>query len=160
MNRKECYEYIKTHNLKDEATKEAHRYSGNAGTNYTNLPTDVLAAFVEIHQKSLKKNDTKPAPKSEIKNNPIKALSRDECFNIIKKNNWKDVVKDTFGKVFSSVSTDNLNAFITNKNECSCKAKPENAPENKSNGYIDVECRKVLKAVCIMLNNKKLAENL
>lgn len=47
MTRKECIDYIKSNGYGMEATKVARDYTGNAGANYTNLPTEVLKAFVE-----------------------------------------------------------------------------------------------------------------
>lgn len=47
MTRKECIDYIKSNGYGMEATKVARDYTGNASANYTNLPTEVLKAFVE-----------------------------------------------------------------------------------------------------------------
>lgn len=51
------------------------------------------------------------APKSKIASGG--ELSRAELYDFIKKNNLQEEVKKTFGRVFSSVSTDKLNAFVS-----------------------------------------------
>lgn len=165
MNRNECYEYIKTHNLKDEATKEARRIIGNAGANYTNMPTEKLEDFVVRHQNTcLKKNESKPAPVSTVKN----VLTREECFNIIKQQNLQATVKNTFGKPFNSVSTEKLQEFIKkldscDKQQCETQSEPKSEQKqefNTSNACMDVACRKAVTALCILLNRKDIAKNL
>ena len=59
MTRKECIDYIKSNGYGMEATKVARNYTGNAGANYTNLPTSELIKFVEK-----KKVDKKPVKKA------------------------------------------------------------------------------------------------
>ena len=62
MTRKECIDYIKSNSYGIEATKVARRYTGNAGANYTNLPTEELIKFVES-----KENTKKPVAKKAVK---------------------------------------------------------------------------------------------
>lgn len=64
MTRKECIDYIKSNGYGMEATNVARNYTGNAGANYTNLPTSELIKFVEkkkVAEKPVKKvTKTKP----------------------------------------------------------------------------------------------------
>ena len=46
MTRKECIDYIKSNGYGMEATKLARDYVGCLGVNYTNVPTEILQAFV------------------------------------------------------------------------------------------------------------------
>ena len=72
MTRKECIDYIKSNGYGMEATKVARNYTGNAGANYTNLPTSELIKFVEkkkVIEKSVKKvAKTKPLNECVDKN--------------------------------------------------------------------------------------------
>jgi len=72
MTRKECIDYIKSNGYGMEATKVARDYTGNAGVNYTNLPTFKLINFVES-----KKNTKKPVAKKTKK--AVKIQSLNEC---------------------------------------------------------------------------------
>lgn len=55
MTRKECIDYIKSNGYSAEATDLARDYTQNNHANYTNLPTEELANFVNS-----KKNTKKP----------------------------------------------------------------------------------------------------
>ena len=72
MTRKECIDYIKSNGYGMEATKVARNYTGNAGANYTNLPTSELIKFVEkkkVIEKPVKKvAKTKPLNECVDKN--------------------------------------------------------------------------------------------
>ena len=71
MTRKECIDYIKSNGYGMEATKVARDYTGNAGANYTNLPTSELIKFVEKKKviKPIKKvAKTKPLNECADKN--------------------------------------------------------------------------------------------
>lgn len=69
MTRKECIDYIKSNGYGIEATKVARNYTGNAGANYTNLPTSELIKFVEKVIKPVKKvTKTKPLNECVDKN--------------------------------------------------------------------------------------------
>lgn len=72
MTRKECIDYIKSNGYGMEATKVARDYTGNAGANYTNLPTSELIKFVEkkkVIEKPVKKvTKTKPLNECTDKN--------------------------------------------------------------------------------------------
>jgi len=72
MTRKECIDYIKSNGYGMEATKVARNYTGNAGVNYTNLPTSELIKFVEkkkVIEKPVKKvAKTKPLNECTDKN--------------------------------------------------------------------------------------------
>ena len=68
MTRKECIDYIKSNGYGMEATKVARDYTGCAGVNYTNLPTEVLQYFVEDKEEAKK-------PVKKV----IKTKSLDEC---------------------------------------------------------------------------------
>ena len=68
MTRKECIDYIKSNGYGMEATKVARDYTGNAGANYTNLPTFRLINFVESKKLTLLK---KPAAKKVTKVQPL-----------------------------------------------------------------------------------------
>ena len=50
MNRKECYEFIKTYELQDRANQLAHRIYGDMPKiNWTNLTTTKLEEFVNAY---------------------------------------------------------------------------------------------------------------
>lgn len=66
MTRKECIDFIKSNGYGMEATKAARNYTGNAGANYTNLPTSELIKFVEG-----KKKPNKPVAKKVVKAKPL-----------------------------------------------------------------------------------------
>lgn len=65
MTRKECIDYIKSNGYGMEATNVARNYTGNAGINYTNLPTSELIKFVEG------KEHAKKPVKKVVKTKPL-----------------------------------------------------------------------------------------
>lgn len=113
MDRKECYEFIKENNLKDEATKYAKSLYG-MGANYTNMTTETLSKFVEKYAKKI-----------------AIPTDRKGLYEYIKKNNLSEVIKNMTGKNYTNLSTDKLAKVchavkITNTGCCQkCASKAE-----------------------------------
>ena len=151
MDRKEIIDYIKSNNLQEDVKK-------TCGKNYTILPTSVLESFVSVHQESKKvvKSAVKSSPAKTVSN--INPLSRQECFEAIKKNNWCNLIKETYGKPYNSVSTDLLNQFVNKFNNKENQCNQQKVATTPS--CVDVEARKAIKTLCALINAKHIAENL
>ena len=91
MTRKECIDYIKSNDYGMEATKVARRYTGNAGANYTNLPTEVLKAFVE--GKEYAKKPVKKAAKTKPLNECADKNARKAIIAIAELIGYKNIKK-------------------------------------------------------------------
>ena len=75
MTRKECIDYIKSNGYGMEATKLARDYVGCLGVNYTNVPTEILQAFVaskeNTKQPVVEKCNSKSTHKSPYEHEPL-----------------------------------------------------------------------------------------
>lgn len=158
MTRKECLDYIKKNKLSEKATVITRNYTCNPKTNYTNAPTELLIRIIEDHQELIaKKQKVKDI---ELDDSDTAMLDRNACFTLIKDNNWQDEVKAQFGKTYNSVKTEDLITFIRNRSaKKSTKINKLPSIDGKADALLN-QIVKVLKAVCILLNNKELAETL
>lgn len=92
MTRKECYEFIKAHNLKDEATKLAHDIYGDMPKiNWTNLTSVQLEKFVYDH---LKKSEPKKTTCKKSNNKCTDDGARKAILAIAKILNLKNIERN------------------------------------------------------------------
>ena len=91
MTRKECIDYIKSNGYGMEATKVARNYTGNAGANYTNLPTSELIKFVE--KKKVDKNPVKKTAKTKPLNECADKNARKAIIAIAELIGYKNIKK-------------------------------------------------------------------
>ena len=109
MDRKECYEFIKENNLKDEATKYAKSLYG-MGANYTNMTTETLSKFVEKYAKKI-----------------AIPTDRKGLYEYIKKYNLQDMIKEEWGDNYTHIDTVTLRA-VCEKAKCLNKCE-KSAPK-------------------------------
>lgn len=107
--------------LKEAMTNEGVEYPSvcefKEGRTKTIFVDDAAVLPTNVEWKGVVSDDLTvyvTAPKSKIASGG--ELSRAELYDFIKKNNLQEEVKKTFGRVFSSVSTDKLNAFVSSYN--------------------------------------------
>jgi len=155
MDRKQLFDYIISHNLKDEVKQKFDKP-------YNSVSTELLDSYVAV----LKEADNIKGCKA-CNNIPT---DRKGLYEFIKANNLQETVKTKTGKNFTQVSTEQL------IETCKDFGKPAKQPLEidedcvknvykriiipPSSDCIDVAARKVLKALCITFNRKDLLNQL
>lgn len=147
MDRKQLFEYIITHNLKEEV-------KAKFGKPYNSVSTELLQGFIDLVEQA-KELKTMSTPAN------FDTMNYKELKEFVKENNLQDFAKSLYGKNYTNLSTEELRYV------CMKYSKAIIAPTDLVTGeFVDsrskVECtvdspeRRVLKALCTILNQKDL----
>lgn len=155
MDRKQLFDYIISHNLKDEVKQKF-------GKPYNSVSTELLDKFVAVIE------ETKNVKVCKSCNNI--PTDRKDLYEYVKANELQDLIKAKYGKNFTQVSTEGL------IKTCKDFAKPAKQPLeidedclkkvvkkdnlSSSSDCIDSAARNVLKALCITVNRRDLLNQL
>ena len=145
MTRNELFDYIKANKLKEDV-------KAKFGKPYNSVSTELLQGFVDLvgQVKEIKAMST-----------PVNfdTMNYKELKEFIKKNNLQDFVKSFYGKNYTNIPTEELRCVCAEYNKTFIA--PTDIPgtiKNVSNvkNIINTPERRVLKALCTILNQKDL----
>jgi hypothetical protein len=155
MDRKQLFDYIISHNLKDEVKQKF-------GKPYNSVSTELLDKFVAVIEEANNCRGCKPC------NNV--STGRKGLYEYIKANKLQDLIKAKYGKNFTQVSTEQLIETCKDFGKPSkqpleidedcLKKVGKKADISSSSDCIDSAARKVLKALCITVNRRDLLNQL
>lgn len=97
----------------DEAGIDYYGMTFTEGISKTQLLDDATQLPKDVMYKGNPTNNLVILLTNTKKNIASGAMDRKTAYNVIKENNLQDMIKNEFGRNFTQVSTDNLNAFIS-----------------------------------------------